>query len=521
MNTIFSTRSLRWISLGLVVAAVASPVAQASTRGAGASVSSPLSSDDRLGPKYVPTAGSWPAGPPPQAITTVRPAGFDFGDALIGAGAAALLTAAIAGLVVVGPRVKRSRLHPGSTNVALLVAASGLLVLGPTAANGATRASSAQSNDRYVTVTEDYYVPHVSTVPANAGQVVNLFVREVRLAKADSQPEHGQDDEHATRTKPKNLRRVVLMAGGATQPAMASFNLGFKDYNWMETLAKAGFDVFSLDFTGYGFSPRPTMDNACNASVAEQRSLLIPNPLAATCSPSYPFKLTSRSSDQAELDTVVDYIRELRGVDKVDMIGWSRGGGRVGLYAARHPENVGRLFLYAVDYNRAEPPATNVPEPGAAMTARSVASFFTGWNAQATCPNEVDPDIRTPLAETIMSFDPVGGTWGTQPLWRAPNQTLTGWNAATVTTISTPMLIIGGENDTTVPAASLRAVYADAASPEKVLVHVACAAHQMVWERQHTVLQQASLEWLGEGTFAGETSGVFGVDTAGVATRDQ
>jgi pimeloyl-ACP methyl ester carboxylesterase len=401
----------------------------------------------------------------------------------------------------------------------LVVAAVGLLLLGPAAANGATRASSTQSNDRYVTVTVDYAVPHVSTVPANAGQLVNLFVREVRLAKADAQPGHGQDDEHATRTKPKNLRRVVLMAGGGTQPAMASFNLAFKDYNWMETLAKAGFDVFSLDFTGYGFSPRPTMDNACNAATADQTALLIPNPLARTCSPSYPFRLTSRETDRAELDTVVEFIRNLRGVDTVDMIGWSRGASRIGRYAAFHPEKVGRLFLYAAEYNRAEPDAT-LPEAGVPMLVRSVSSFFTGWNAQATCPNEVDPDIRAPLAETIMSFDPIGQTWGTQPVWRAPNQSLRGWNQGVVSRVTAPMLIIGGEHDATVLPATLRSLYADAVVPEKVLVHVACAAHQMVWERQHTVLQAASVEWLSEGTFAGQTSGVFGVDGAGVVTPD-
>jgi pimeloyl-ACP methyl ester carboxylesterase len=262
------------------------------------------------------------------------------------------------------------------------------------------------------------------------------------------------------------------------------------------------------------------MDNPCNASTADQRLLLIPNPLAATCSPSYPFKLTSRETDRAELNTVVDYIRNLRGVDTVDLIGWSRGASRIGRYAALHPEKVGRLFMYAPEYNRAEADVGSLPEPGVPMLVRTVSSFFTGWNAQATCPNEVDPEIRAPLASTIMSFDPVGQTWGTQPLWRAPNQTLTGWNQAVVSRITAPTLLIGGELDATVPPAAVRALYADLPVSEKILVHVACAAHQMVWEKQHTVLHQASVEWLSEGTFAGETSGVFGVDTQGVATRD-
>jgi pimeloyl-ACP methyl ester carboxylesterase len=403
---------------------------------------------------------------------------------------------------------------------AALAAVVALLLVGTTAGSAAVGGSTGDvtGNDRYETVTVDHFVPHVSTVPANAGELVQLFVREVRLAKGDPQPDHGADGDHATRTKPKHLRHVVLMTGGA-QPVGASFNLDFKDYNWMENLARAGFDVFTVDMTGYGFSPRPTMDNPCNASAADQR-LLIPNPLAAPCSPSYPFKLTSRATDGDELDTVVDYIRNLRGVDTVDLLGWSRGGGRVARYAALHPEKVGRLFLYAVEYNRAEPPVSRVPEPGVPMVIRTISSFFAGWNAQATCPDEVDPEIRAPLAATIMSFDPLGQTWGTQPLWRAPNQSLTGWNQAVAAQIAAPTLIIGGELDATVLPATLRSLYGDLVMPEKVLVHVACAAHQMVWERQHTVLHQAAREWFEEGTFAGQTAGVFGVDVNGAATLD-
>ncbi|MFL6015271.1 MAG: alpha/beta fold hydrolase [Gaiellaceae bacterium] len=404
---------------------------------------------------------------------------------------------------------------------ALFVAVLALLLVGPAAAKTSTADgfASQQSNDRYVTTTVDHFVPHVSTVPANAGEHVALFVREVHLEKADPRPEEGEDGEHATRTKPKYLRHVVVMAGGATQPAMATFNLEFLDYDWMGSLARAGLDVFALDFTGYGFSPRPTMDNACNTTSAEQ-SLLIPHPLAAKCSPTYPFKLTGRASDQSELETVVDYIRNLRGVETVDLIGWSRGGSRVARYAAFHPEKVGRLFLYAPQYNPAEPSLTTVPEAGVPMTARTISSFFTGWDAQATCPYEVDPAIRAPLADTIMSFDPVAQTWGSERLWRAPNQTLTGWNRVVASEIAAPALLIGGELDTNVRPAEVRSLYGDLGMSEKVLVHVACAAHQMVWEKQHTVLQTASLEWLLHGTFAGETSGIFGVDANGVASRD-
>ncbi len=404
---------------------------------------------------------------------------------------------------------------------ASLVAVLALLLVGPAAGRTSTAAvgiESGPSHGRYVTTTVDRFVSHVSTVPANAGEAVQLFVREVRLTKPDPQPDHGQDEDHATREKHQFMRHVVVMAGGGTQPAMASFNLEYGDYNWMEYLANAGFDVFSLDFTGYGLSPRPRMDDPCNTVASEQRLLLIPNPLAALCTPKYQFKLTSRESDDAELDSVVDFIRNLRDVATVDLVGWSRGGSRIARYAASHPEKVGRLVLYAPGYNRAEATLRTTPEPGIPMTVRTVSSFFAGWNAQAKCADEIDPGIRAPLAALIMSFDPLGQTWGSEPLWRAPNQSLTGWNQPVAAQVKAPTLIIGGELDTTVLPAERRSLYDDLTMSDKVLVSVACAAHQLVWERQHTVLDSASLEWLTEGTFAGQTAGVFRVDTDGVAT---
>ena len=120
MNGILSQRRLRWVSLGLVLAALAAPQAQARSGGPGANVShsgagTPLRTDDRLGPKYVPVANGGPVGQPAATITIVKPAGFDVGDALIGAGVAAVATALLAALFVLSGRFKGHR----STSVAV------------------------------------------------------------------------------------------------------------------------------------------------------------------------------------------------------------------------------------------------------------------------------------------------------------------------------------------------------------------------------------------------------------------
>ena len=249
--------------------------------------------------------------------------------------------------------------------------------------------------------TTDYMVPHISTVPANAGAWVELFLRE-KVAK----------------TGPAQ-RPVALILHGATISAIPDFDLSFENYSWMESLANAGFDVFTFDHTGYGLSPRPMMDNPCNVSEAQQRQYLVGSTLAQTCAPSYPFQLSTLSSDVDEVDRIVDYIRELRGVDKVHLLGWSRGGNRAGAYAAMHPKKIDRLLLLAPgQYFSAQPPFTPpspLPQPGVPTTILGVNDFHNAWDTEVGCPNQYSPLIRDHINWFMLAFDPhrqhMGAEW--------------------------------------------------------------------------------------------------------------
>src|SRR5215471_13537508 len=97
------------------------------------------------------------------------------------------------------------------------------------------------------------------------------------------------------------------------------------------------------------------MNDPCNLAKDAQAPFV-----SAPCAPTYPHQLTTIASDWDDIDAVVDYIRALRRVDKVSLLGWSLGGPRSGGYTARHPEKVERLVLLAPAYNRdapANPPA--------------------------------------------------------------------------------------------------------------------------------------------------------------------
>ena len=101
--------------------------------------------------------------------------------------------------------------------------------------------SFAKDNDHILTI--DHPVDHISTVPANYEDPVILFVRE-RVSKGLIQG-NGKIGVNG---------KVVLFVHGGTAPAVAVYDLPFEDYSWAEFLAKAGFDVFMMDLTGYGFS---------------------------------------------------------------------------------------------------------------------------------------------------------------------------------------------------------------------------------------------------------------------------
>jgi pimeloyl-ACP methyl ester carboxylesterase len=154
------------------------------------------------------------------------------------------------------------------------------------------------------------------------------------------------------------------------------------------------------------------------------------------------------------------------------------------------------------------------------MNVLGSAAFFNGWDTQVKCESEFTPAIRDVIRSTMLEFDPLGSTWGTAGVRRAPVQnTRWGWNATFASKIEAPTLLIRGDLDSTigggVAEAAVRALYADLTTERKVFVHAACASHFFVWENQHMILLRASEEWLRDGTFAGHTGGSFFVDTEG------
>jgi pimeloyl-ACP methyl ester carboxylesterase len=357
--------------------------------------------------------------------------------------------------------------------------------------------ASVLAEDSAALLTVDHYVRSRSQVPAIEGQTVQLYVRERVLA--------------GTALRSANLSdRVVLFVHGAGTPAEVAFDVPFEDYSWMAYLARAGFDVFSVDMTGYGRSTRPApMNDPCNLT-AEQQNLFVPALLAARCNPAYTRQLTTIASDHADIDAVVDYIRALRHVDRVSMVAWSLGGPRAGGYAAWRPERVSKLVLLAPAYNRnsaATAPQT-LPANGAPMNTQSRVEFNANWDRQLGCPDQYDPATRESVWSAMLESDPVGATWGSG-VRRAPNTTTWGWNNPAVAKMTTPTLMVAAIHDKQVNPESVRNLFADLGSKEKVLIDLGCSSHNAMWERNHRILFKSSLDWLTQGSVEGKKEGIL------------
>ena len=313
----------------------------------------------------------------------------------------------------------------------------------------------------------------------------------------------------------------MLFVHGGSVPSVPDYDLPYEDYSWMGFLAERGYDTFAMDHSGYGRSPRPHMDDPCNMS-AEDQAIVTPNPLDGPCEPTYAFGLTTVQSDWDEIDTVVEYIRALRGVDRVSLVGWSAGGRRVGGYAARHPEKVDKIVLFAPGYARdgaSQPPAT-MPEAGVPMRLQTRDTLTQGrWQSNVVCEDQLDPHVPQAVWTSVMSFDALGAAWGPQGgvmRVRAGNRGW-GWNAEFAAKVTAPTLILVGEQDN--PEA--RGVLYDdlTGTDQKVLVTMACATHFAVWETaQYKFMHEASLEWLERGTYRGQSAGRYTVGYGGEET---
>ena len=109
----------------------------------------------------------------------------------------------------------------------------------------------------------------------------------------------------------------ILLIHGVTYSSH-EFDINYQDYSLVRKLAREGYNVWRLDIAGFGSSE-------------EVEDGFLPD------------------SDYAAEDiaAAVDLIISETGQEKIDVLGWSWGTMTVSRFAAKHPEQINKLILYA------------------------------------------------------------------------------------------------------------------------------------------------------------------------------
>lgn len=238
--------------------------------------------------------------------------------------------------------------------------------------------------------------------------------------------------------------RVVILQHGATYSSTA-FDVAFAGLSWMQYLAQRGFDAYCLDLPGYGRSTRPAlMDESPSANPPYLRT---PDAVRA-------------------LSSVVDFVLKRRGIDKLNLIGWSWGTSITASYAADNPSNVERLTLFAPVWDR-----RNSPSPIALDGEIGAYRVVTRKDAFDRKMAGVQADKRDHLsppgwfeqwADATFAADPKGGE-----TLRAPNGVLldgreywaVGKPLYDPARITAPTLLVVGEWDRDTPPFMAQAIF--------------------------------------------------------------
>lgn len=290
-------------------------------------------------------------------------------------------------------------------------------------------------------------------------------------------PQPGLDiyvrNKHPVEATALGPARTLVFVHGATYPASPAFDLELGGLSWMDYIAQHGYDVYLLDLPGYGRSTRPPQMDAPAPD----------NP---------PFEDTEQAV--ADLGAVVAHVLKARGLDKLDVMGWSWGTTIAAGFTAANPDKVNRVVLYAPLWILQSPAAISAGA-GKLGAYRTV----TKEDALKRWLNGVPEDKRADLippgwfdrwADAVWATDPVGSKQS-PPVLRAPNGVLLDvmrywregkptWDPAKITV---PILLVQAEWDHDTPPYMSQALF-------PLLTHAPWKQYTLLGEGTHTIIME-------------------------------
>jgi len=322
--------------------------------------------------------------------------------------------------------------------------------------------------------TTDFAVTHRSIDDsykvAKIDPTVSLHVREVVLS----------GNERRTSMEGK----VVLFVHGAVSPGYVAFDGTCRGCSMMRHFALAGWDTYALDLEGYGRSTRqPTME--------------MPE--------AFPQAKAPTSTDVAvdDVSRVVEFIRDLRGVDKVYLVGWSLGASRiVPIYTIQHSNRVAKIALYAPGYRnlgwveglRAN--ADGLEKTKVLLSRQNLADWQIMGATEATFTLEAHEAHR----DAVLASDPRSGDFGGQARFAS------GWVADLLRAnpsfdaakVIVPTLVVRGSLDTFATASDNQVLAKEIGAAKKKYVEIPGGSHFLQYEVPSAKFFQAVQEFFEE-----------------------
>jgi pimeloyl-ACP methyl ester carboxylesterase len=282
--------------------------------------------------------------------------------------------------------------------------------------------------------------------------------------------------------------RIVLFVHGATYPAETAFDLQLNGLSWMDYIAQHGYDVYLVDVRGYGRSTRPPqMDQPADRNEPFGGSATAVKDVAAA----------------------VEFIRKRRGVDKIDLLGWSWGTTLMGWYTAQNNDKVNKLVLYAPQWIRNTAALTDSGGKIGAYRLVSMDSAKARWLTgvpEAKRADLIPPGWFEAWAAATIATDPVGSKMN-PPMLRAPNGVVQDgrdyWGAGKAVydpgQIRVPTFLAHAEWDADLPSYMLYAYFDKLTNaPYKRFVQIGEGTHTVIMEKNRMQLFQAVQQFLDE-----------------------
>jgi pimeloyl-ACP methyl ester carboxylesterase len=284
------------------------------------------------------------------------------------------------------------------------------------------------------------------------------------------------------RTVPKEGKVLVLLHGYSV-PGYIAFDLDYEDCSMMRYFAYAGWDTFALDYEGHGLSSRP---------------LLMDAPAA------FPQSKAPIHSEVAvnDVEHVVDFIKGLRGVEKVYMLGWSLGASRTApLYTIRHPDSVEKLVLFAPGYKNlgfAEGLRKNADVLDDKVKVVTSRPSLDGWYQFGSKDDLIVPGAFEVYRDVFLASDPDSGEWGGAV--RIPAGRLVDLLRANpqfdASKITVPTLVIRGALDTFATQEDNRVLMDELGSAVKEYMEIPDASHMIPYEMANVAFFEAVKKFL-------------------------